>query len=89
MCGAEPQGTFPGIALTAAYLHDHKQLSEEEIVIVCPIDPYVEDSYYAELKKLEGLVEAGAAVAATWLSRRMPVRIMVILCQKMMVRAAR
>lgn len=57
------KGTFPGIALTAAYLHDHKQLSEEEIVIVCPIDPYVEDSYYAELKKLEGLVEAGAAIA--------------------------
>lgn len=57
------KGTFPGIALTAAYLHDRRQLQEEEIVIVCPIDPYVEDSYYAELKKLEDLVEAGAAIA--------------------------
>lgn len=57
------KGTFPGIALTAAYLHDRRQLQEDEIVIVCPIDPYVEDSYYAELKKLEGLVEVGAAIA--------------------------
>ena len=43
------KGTFPGIALTAAYLHDHRQLSEEEVVIVCPIDPYVEDSFYSKL----------------------------------------
>lgn len=57
------KGTFPGIALTAAYLHDRKQLSEEEIVIVCPIDPYVEDSYFVELQKLEKLVEEGANVA--------------------------
>lgn len=57
------KGTFPCIALTAAYLHDRKQLSEEEIVIVCPIDPYVEDSYFVELQKLEKLVEEGANVA--------------------------
>ena len=37
----ERKGTFPGIALTAAYLHDCKQVAEDEIVIVCPIDPYV------------------------------------------------
>ena len=59
----ERKGTFPGIALTAAYLHDCKQVSEDEIVIVCPIDPYVEDGYFVELKKLVKMVESGANVA--------------------------
>ena len=45
----ERKGTFPGIALTAAYLHGCKQVAEDEIVIVCPIDPYVEDGYFVEL----------------------------------------
>mgnify|MGYP003483358515 FL=1 len=30
--------TFPAIALSAAYLKDVKQLSEEELMIVCPVD---------------------------------------------------
>jgi len=34
--------TFPAIALTTAYLHDVKGISEEEVIIVCPVDPYVE-----------------------------------------------
>ena len=59
----ERKGTFPGIALTAAYLHGCKQVAEDEIVIVCPIDPYVEDGYFVELKKLVKMVESGANVA--------------------------
>ena len=34
--------TFPAIALAAAYLHDELGVTENEAVVVCPVDPYVE-----------------------------------------------
>lgn len=45
--------TFPAIVLATAYLHDIKGVSEEEAVLVCPVDPYVEEDYFIALKKLE------------------------------------
>lgn len=44
--------TFPAIALAAAYLHDVQGVSETEAVVVCPVDPYVEQDYFAALKEL-------------------------------------
>lgn len=44
--------TFPAIALAAAYLHDVVGIPEEESVVVCPVDPYVERDYFEALKKL-------------------------------------
>jgi mannose-1-phosphate guanylyltransferase len=44
--------TFPAIALAASYLHDRKGVREEESVVVCPVDPYVEEAYFEALKKL-------------------------------------
>ena len=44
--------TFPAIALAAAYLHDERGVSEEETVVVCPVDPYVEEDYFEALRKL-------------------------------------
>lgn len=38
--------TFAAIALATAYLHDVKDVDENEAVVVCPVDPYVEDSYF-------------------------------------------
>ena len=38
--------TFAAIALATAYLHDVKDMDENEAVVVCPVDPYVEDSYF-------------------------------------------
>ncbi len=38
--------TFPAIALAAAYLHEIEQISEEEAVVVCPVDPFVDESYF-------------------------------------------
>lgn len=38
--------TFPAIALATAYLHDVKGLSEDEAVVVCPVDPYVDKAYF-------------------------------------------
>ncbi|MDE6844436.1 MAG: cupin domain-containing protein [Lachnospiraceae bacterium] len=44
--------TFPAIALAAAYLHDVRGVSEEEAVVVCPVDPYVEEDYFVALREL-------------------------------------
>ncbi len=44
--------TFPAIALAAAYLHDVHKISEEESVVVCPVDPYVEQDYFEALSSL-------------------------------------
>ena len=44
--------TFPAIALATAYLHDVKKISEDESVVVCPVDPYVESDYFKTLEKL-------------------------------------
>ena len=44
--------TFPAIALAVAYLHDVKGISENESVVVCPVDPYVEEDYFIAIKKL-------------------------------------
>ena len=53
--------TFPAICLAATYLHDEKGVSEEEAVVVCPVDPYVENSYFEALKELSDLAAAGGA----------------------------
>ncbi len=45
--------TFPAISLAAAYLHDVGNIPEDESVVICPVDPYVEDSYFRTLKKLD------------------------------------
>ena len=53
--------TFPAIALAAAYLHDVQGVSETEAVVVCPVDPYVEQDYFAALKKLGERAASGTA----------------------------
>lgn len=53
--------TFPAIALATAYLHDVQGIPEEEAVVVCPVDPYVNEDYFAALKELGRLAEAGTA----------------------------
>ena len=44
--------TFAAIALATAYLHDVKSVSEDEAVVVCPVDPYVEEGYFKTLKSM-------------------------------------
>lgn len=53
--------TFPAIALAAMYLHDELNVSDDEAVVVCPVDPYVDDSYYEAVAKLGTLAEKNAA----------------------------
>ena len=51
--------TFPAIVLAAAYLHDELGVGEEEAVVVCPVDPYVDNTYYESVKTLQELAEEG------------------------------
>lgn len=49
--------TFPAIALASSYLHDNKGIKKNEPIVVCPVDPYVETSYFHALKQLDALAE--------------------------------
>ena len=51
--------TFPAIALATSYLHDVLGVSDEAAVVVCPVDPYVEDDYFEALKELHSLAIQG------------------------------
>ncbi|MED9970010.1 MAG: sugar phosphate nucleotidyltransferase [Ruminococcus sp.] len=53
--------TFPAIALATAYLHNVLGVPEDEAVVVCPVDPYVEDDYFAALKSLGEQADKGEA----------------------------
>ncbi|MBO5473367.1 MAG: cupin domain-containing protein [Lachnospiraceae bacterium] len=53
--------TFPAIALATAYLHDVRGISEEEAVVVCPVDPYVDEAYFEALKRLGEQAAKGEA----------------------------
>lgn len=44
--------TFPAIALSAAYLKDVQGINENESVVVCPVDPYVENDYFEAINAL-------------------------------------
>lgn len=53
--------TFPAIVLATAYLYYVQGVGFEESVVVCPVDPYVEDDYFHALKDLSELAERGKA----------------------------
>ena len=53
--------TFPAILLAVSYLYDELGISEDEAVVVCPIDPYVGNTYYEAVKTLQELAEKGNA----------------------------
>ena len=44
--------TFPAIALSVAYLHDVLGINEDEGVVICPVDPLVEEGYFETLLKM-------------------------------------
>ena len=57
-CRRDP---FPAIALVTAYLTDVQGVDPEETVVVCPVDPYVQDDYFEALKDLSLQAQKGEA----------------------------
>lgn len=53
--------TFPAIALATAYLVDVLKIDPEESVVVCPVDPFVEEDYFEALKGLSDQADKGEA----------------------------
>ena len=53
--------TFPAIVLAAAYLQDVRGVGEEEPVVVCPVDAYVNDDYFEALRRLSDQALKGEA----------------------------
>ena len=53
--------TFPAIVLATAYLHYIQLIPEDEAVVVCPVDPYVNDDYLEGLKLLSEQADKGEA----------------------------
>lgn len=51
--------TFPAIALAVAYLHDVEGVPEDEAVVVCPVDPYVEKPYFETIVRLQEQAQHG------------------------------
>lgn len=51
--------TFPAIALACSFLHDVKGVKEDEPVVVCPVDPYVDDTYFKALSDLSDMAATG------------------------------
>ncbi|MGR9522918.1 sugar phosphate nucleotidyltransferase [Priestia megaterium] len=60
---AEPsrRDTFPAIALAASYLYSEQKVSEDEVIAVLPVDPYVEDSFFEKVKELEAIISESNA----------------------------
>ena len=53
--------TFPAIVLAAAYLYDIEKVMLDEPIVVCPVDPFVEEEYFETLKKAAILSAKGTA----------------------------
>jgi len=52
--------TFPAIALACAYLAKNG-VGRDETVVICPVDPYVEEDYFRMLKTLSDAAAEGNA----------------------------
>ncbi|MEK8131078.1 sugar phosphate nucleotidyltransferase [Paenibacillus filicis] len=52
----ERRDTFPAIVLASLYLYEMEHISEDEIVVVLPVDPYVDPSFFRVVESLEGVL---------------------------------
>ncbi len=56
--------TFPAITLACSYLADKKRIPMDEVIIVCPVDPYVDNSYFEQFAHLCQMVNTESASIA-------------------------
>lgn len=53
--------TFPAIVLAVAKLYYEYHIGYDEAVVICPVDPYVDNSYYEAVRRLGTLALQGEA----------------------------
>jgi mannose-1-phosphate guanylyltransferase len=69
----ERKDTFPAIALAATYLNSIENISPEEVIVVLPVDPYVEDDFFLKIKELEDvLIDSNADIALIGITATFP-----------------
>lgn len=52
--------TFAAIALATAYLREVQHVDENEAVVICPVDPYVEEGYFRCLAEMCKAAQKGS-----------------------------
>lgn len=57
----ERRDTFPAIALAVVYLAMEKHIGPDEVILVLPVDPYVEIGYFHTMIQMERAVKDGVA----------------------------
>nr|WP_263324276.1 sugar phosphate nucleotidyltransferase [Neobacillus sp. Marseille-Q6967] len=60
----ERRDTFPAIALAASYLYSQENTARDEVVGVLPVDPFVEDKFFARLIDLADVLKSSNAELA-------------------------
>ncbi len=56
--------TFPAVVLSCAYVKDHMNASDDDVIAILPVDPYTESKYFSVVKSLEqNLFDSGADIA--------------------------
>lgn len=53
--------TFPAIALSSVYLYSEKQVSEDEVISVLPVDPYVDKDFFQKIISMEKVLNDSKA----------------------------
>lgn len=53
--------TFPAIVLAVAKLYYEKHVDRNDTVVICPVDPYVENTYYETVGRMSELAADGDA----------------------------
>lgn len=53
--------TFPAIVLAVSKLYYEKKVQREDAVVICPVDPYVDNSYYEAVSRLGELASQETA----------------------------
>lgn len=60
----ERRDTFPAIALAATYLYSIEGADPSETVVVLPVDPYVDQTYFQTLRSLDDVLQKSGAELA-------------------------
>lgn len=59
----ERKDTFPAIAMALEYLKDVENVPEDEPVIVCPVDLYMEDDFFSLFEELTDIARHNRGIA--------------------------
>lgn len=60
----ERRDTFAAVSLSASYLYSQELVSLDEVVVVLPVDPYVENHFFSAVKQLESVLNSASAEIA-------------------------